>query len=69
MTAGGGAEGNVTPRGTLKIVKHIEGDEEKVIPNVSFKLYKEPNEQVGDVYTTDEKGIIEILIYNQVNIM
>ncbi len=60
MTAGGGAEGNVTPRGTLKIVKHIEGDEEKVIPNVSFKLYKEPNEQVGDVYTTDEKGIIEI---------
>ncbi|KMQ03543.1 cell wall anchor protein, partial [Bacillus cereus] len=60
MTAGGGAEGNVTPRGTLKIVKHIEGDEEKVIPNVSFKLYKESNEQVGDVYTTDEKGIIEI---------
>ncbi|PGO02923.1 cell wall anchor protein, partial [Bacillus cereus] len=60
MTAGGGAEGNVTPRGTLKIVKHIEGDEEKVIPNVSFKLYKEPDEQVGDVYKTDEKGIIEI---------
>ncbi|MCW9133261.1 Cna B-type domain-containing protein [Bacillus paramycoides] len=60
MTAGGGAEGNVTPRGTLKIVKHIEGDEEKVIPNVSFKLYKESNEQVGDVYKTDEKGIIEI---------
>ncbi|WP_046958563.1 Cna B-type domain-containing protein, partial [Bacillus wiedmannii] len=60
MTAGGGAEGNVTPRGTLRIVKHIEGDEEKVIPNVSFKLYKESNEQVGDVYTTDEKGIIEI---------
>ncbi|HDR7663400.1 TPA: Cna B-type domain-containing protein, partial [Bacillus wiedmannii] len=60
MTAGGGAEGNVTPKGTLKIVKHIEGDEEKVIPNVSFKLYKEPDEQVGDVYKTDEKGIIEI---------
>ncbi|MGU3367973.1 Cna B-type domain-containing protein [Bacillus mycoides] len=60
MTAGGGAEGNVTPRGTLKIVKHIEGDEEKVIPNVSFKLYKESDEQVGDVYKTDEKGIIEI---------
>ncbi|OOR24309.1 Cna B-type domain-containing protein, partial [Bacillus wiedmannii] len=60
MTAGGGAEGNVTPKGTLKIVKHIEGDEEKVIPNVSFKLYKESDEQVGDVYKTDEKGIIEI---------
>ncbi|MEM5641468.1 Cna B-type domain-containing protein [Bacillus toyonensis] len=60
MIAGGGAEGNVTPKGTLKIVKHIEGDEEKVIPNVSFKLYKESDEQVGDVYKTDEKGIIEI---------
>ncbi|KFN01989.1 Cna B-type domain-containing protein [Bacillus clarus] len=60
MTAGGGAEGNVVPKGTLKIVKHIEGDKEKVIPNVSFKLYKESGEQVGDVYKTDEKGIIEI---------
>ncbi|PGD23082.1 cell wall anchor protein, partial [Bacillus toyonensis] len=60
MIAGGGAEGNVTPKGTLKIVKHIEGDEEKVIPNVSFKLYKESDEEVGGVYKTDEKGIIEI---------
>ncbi|HFJ9343091.1 TPA: Cna B-type domain-containing protein, partial [Bacillus mobilis] len=60
MTAGGGAEGNVVPRGTLKIVKHIEGDEEKVIPNVSFELYKESGEKVGDVYKTDEKGVIEI---------
>ncbi|OOQ93095.1 Cna B-type domain-containing protein, partial [Bacillus cereus] len=57
-TAGGGAEG--VPKGTLKIVKHLDKDEEKVIPNVSFNLYKESGEQVGDLYTTDEKGIIEI---------
>uniref|UniRef100_UPI001F576A3F Cna B-type domain-containing protein n=1 Tax=Bacillus cereus group sp. BfR-BA-01316 TaxID=2920293 RepID=UPI001F576A3F len=60
MTAGGGAEGNEVPKGTLRIVKHIEGNKEKLIPNVSFKLYKESDEQVGDVYKTDEKGIIEI---------
>ncbi|PGX01098.1 Cna B-type domain-containing protein, partial [Bacillus sp. AFS033286] len=57
-TAGGGAEG--VPRGTLKIVKHLDKDEEKVIPNVSFELYKESGEQVGDLYKTDEKGVIEI---------
>uniref|UniRef100_UPI001F596F4B Cna B-type domain-containing protein n=1 Tax=Bacillus cereus group sp. BfR-BA-01380 TaxID=2920324 RepID=UPI001F596F4B len=60
MTAGGGAEGNKVPKGTLRIIKHIEGNEEKVIPNVSFKLYKESGEQVGDVYTTDGQGMIEI---------
>ncbi|MEI4801064.1 Cna B-type domain-containing protein [Bacillus sp. FJAT-51639] len=60
MTAGGGAEGNKVPKGTLRIVKYIEGNEEKVIPNVSFKLYKESGEQVGDVYTTDGQGMIEI---------
>ncbi|PFA08194.1 Cna B-type domain-containing protein, partial [Bacillus cereus] len=57
-TAGGGAEG--VPRGTLKIVKHLDKDEEKVIPNVSFELYKESGEQVGNLYKTDEKGVIEI---------
>ncbi|MEH7459652.1 collagen binding domain-containing protein, partial [Bacillus sp. JJ1127] len=60
ITSGGGAQGDLPPKGTLRIVKHLEGDEEKVIPNVSFKLYKESGEQVGDVYVTDEKGIIEI---------
>ncbi|ENQ3079634.1 Cna B-type domain-containing protein [Bacillus cereus] len=60
MTAGGGASGDLPSKGTLKIVKHLEGNKDKVIPNVSFKLYKESDEQVGDVYTTDEKGIIEI---------
>ncbi|MEN1938083.1 Cna B-type domain-containing protein, partial [Paenibacillus sp. 102] len=60
MSAGGGAEGNEIPKGTLKIVKHIEGNKEKVIPNVSFKLYKESGEQVGGEYKTNEEGIIEI---------
>ncbi|MEK7024872.1 Cna B-type domain-containing protein [Bacillus sp. FSL K6-6038] len=60
MTAGGGAEGDLPSKGTLKIVKYLEGNEDKFIPNVSFKLYKESGEQVGDVYTTDGQGIIEI---------
>ncbi|WJE52709.1 Cna B-type domain-containing protein [Bacillus cereus] len=60
MSAGGGAEGNEIPKGTLKIVKHIEGNKEKVIPNVSFKLYKESGEQVGGEYKTNNQGIIEI---------
>ncbi|WP_377863768.1 Cna B-type domain-containing protein [Bacillus sp. R86525] len=59
MTAGGGATGNKVPKGKLKIVKHIEGNKGKVIPNVSFKLYKESGEQVGDEYKTNEKGIVE----------
>ncbi|WP_410984788.1 Cna B-type domain-containing protein, partial [Bacillus cereus] len=60
MSAGGGAEGNQIPKGTLKVVKHIEGNTKKVIPNVSFKLYKESGEQVGGEYKTNDKGIIEI---------
>ncbi|MGE7737470.1 Cna B-type domain-containing protein, partial [Bacillus paramycoides] len=59
MAAGGGATGNKVPKGKLKIVKHIEGNKEKVIPNVSFKLYKESGEQVGGEYKTNEKGIVE----------
>ncbi|MEH6891506.1 Cna B-type domain-containing protein, partial [Bacillus sp. JJ864] len=60
IASGGGAQGDLPPKGTLRIIKHLEGAEEKVIPNVSFKLYKESGEQVGGQYTTDEKGIIEI---------
>ncbi|WP_191965764.1 MULTISPECIES: Cna B-type domain-containing protein, partial [Bacillus cereus group] len=60
IESSGGAEGELPSKGTLRIVKHLEGNEEKVIPNVKFKLYKELGEQVGDEYTTDEKGIIEI---------
>ncbi|PFK46578.1 hypothetical protein COI93_04040 [Bacillus cereus] len=59
MSAGGGAEGNQIPKGTLKIVKHIEGNTKKVIPGVSFKLYKASGEQVGGEYKTNEKGIVE----------
>ncbi|MEY8349194.1 Cna B-type domain-containing protein [Bacillus cereus] len=59
MSAGGGAGGTQIPKGTLKIVKHIEGDTKKVIPGVSFKLYKESGEQVGGEYKTNDKGIIE----------
>ncbi|WP_242215043.1 Cna B-type domain-containing protein, partial [Bacillus cereus group sp. BfR-BA-01383] len=59
MAAGGGATGNKVPKGQLKIVKHIEGNKEKVISNVSFKLYKESGEQVGGEYKTNEKGIVE----------
>ncbi|MGG1165731.1 Cna B-type domain-containing protein, partial [Bacillus mycoides] len=59
MSAEGGAGGNKVPKGKLKIVKHIEGNKEKVIPNVSFKLYKESGEQVGGEYKTNEKGIVE----------
>ncbi|WP_150985257.1 Cna B-type domain-containing protein [Bacillus mycoides] len=61
MAAGGGAEGELPSKGTLRIVKHLEGNEEKVIPKVSFKLYKESGEQVGNEHETNEKGIIEIL--------
>ncbi|WP_156107949.1 Cna B-type domain-containing protein [Bacillus sp. UNC322MFChir4.1] len=60
MAGGGTAEGDKVSKGTLRIVKHLEGNEEKVIPNVKFKLYKASGEQVGDEYITDEKGIIEI---------
>ncbi|PGZ10142.1 hypothetical protein COE30_06000, partial [Bacillus cereus] len=60
IESGSGIEGDLPSKGTLRIVKHLEGNEEKVIPNVKFKLYKELGEQVGDEYTTDEKGIIEI---------
>ncbi|MFB5253237.1 Cna B-type domain-containing protein, partial [Bacillus mycoides] len=59
MEPDGGAIGNKVPKGQLKIVKHIEGNKEKVIPNVSFKLYKESGEQVGGEYKTNEKGIVE----------
>lgn len=59
MSGGGDIDGNQVPKGKLKIVKYIEGNKEKVIPNVSFKLYKESGEQVGDEYKTNEKGIVE----------
>ncbi|MGH1329159.1 Cna B-type domain-containing protein, partial [Bacillus pretiosus] len=60
INAGGGAQGDLPPKGTLRIVKHIAGDETKFLPDVTFKLYKESGEQIGDTYTTGAKGIVEM---------
>ncbi|MBF7155201.1 Cna B-type domain-containing protein, partial [Bacillus albus] len=57
---GGGAQGDLPPKGTLRIVKHIAGDETKFIPNVSFNLYTESGQQIGGTYTTDVQGMVEI---------
>ncbi|WP_442602010.1 Cna B-type domain-containing protein [Paenibacillus sp. KN14-4R] len=57
---GGAADGDLPPKGTLRIVKHIEGNKDKFIPDVSFKLYKESGEQIGGIHTTGEQGIVEV---------
>ncbi|WJE27055.1 Cna B-type domain-containing protein [Bacillus cereus] len=59
INAGGGAQGDLPSKGTLRIVKHIEGNEGKVIPGVSFKLYTESGQQIGDSYTTNQDGVVE----------
>ncbi len=59
ISFGGGAEGVLPAKGTLQIVKHIEGNEGKVIPGVSFKLFTESGQQIGDSYTTNQDGIVE----------
>ncbi|WP_242686702.1 Cna B-type domain-containing protein, partial [Bacillus wiedmannii] len=59
ISFGGGAEGVLPAKGTLQIVKHIEGDENKFIPGVSFKLFTESGQQIGDSYTTNQDGIVE----------
>ncbi|MBO1627464.1 Cna B-type domain-containing protein, partial [Bacillus arachidis] len=60
INAGGGAQGDLPPKGTLRIVKHIEGDTEKFISNVSFKLFTESGQQIGDTYTTNAQGMVEV---------
>ncbi|QWU43790.1 Cna B-type domain-containing protein [Bacillus sp. NP247] len=55
----GEVEGKLPAKGTLQIVKHIEGNEGKVIPGVSFKLYTESGQQIGDSYTTNKDGVVE----------
>ncbi|MBG9891586.1 cell wall anchor protein [Bacillus toyonensis] len=57
---GGGAQGDLPPKGTLRIVKHIAGNETKFIPNVSFNLYTESGQQIGSTYTTDQQGMVEV---------
>ncbi|MED0997126.1 Cna B-type domain-containing protein [Bacillus mobilis] len=59
MSANGGINGVQVPKGKLRIFKHIEGNKEKAIPNVSFKLYKDSGEQVGGEYKTNEKGLVQ----------
>ncbi|PFB69341.1 adhesin [Bacillus cereus] len=59
ISFGGEAEGVLPAKGTLQIVKHIEGDENKFIPGVSFKLFTESGQQIGDSYTTNQDGIVE----------
>ncbi|MEH0978160.1 Cna B-type domain-containing protein [Bacillus mobilis] len=59
MSASGGINGVQVPKGKLRIFKHIEGNKEKAIQNVSFKLYKESGEQVGGEYKTNEKGLVQ----------
>ena len=46
ISFGGGAEGDLPVKGTLQIVKHIEGNEGKVIPGVSFELYTESGQKL-----------------------
>ncbi|QWH86549.1 Cna B-type domain-containing protein [Bacillus mycoides] len=60
INAGGGADGDKPPKGTLRIVKHIAGDETKFIQGAEFKLYKESGEQIGGMYTTDVQGRAEV---------
>ncbi|WP_272188494.1 Cna B-type domain-containing protein [Bacillus sp. BP-3] len=57
---GGGAQGDLPSKGTLRIVKHIDGDETKFIPNASFNLYTESGQQIGGTYTTDAQGKVEV---------
>ncbi|MGE7636086.1 Cna B-type domain-containing protein [Bacillus paramycoides] len=57
---GGGAQGDLPPKGTLRIVKHIAGDETKFIPNVSFNLYTGSGQQIGGTYITDGQGMVEV---------
>ncbi|TKI43018.1 Cna B-type domain-containing protein, partial [Bacillus mycoides] len=59
ISFGGEAEGDLPAKGTLQIVKHIEGNEGKVIPGVSFKLYTDSGQQIGDSYTTNQDGVVE----------
>ncbi|WP_131799327.1 Cna B-type domain-containing protein, partial [Bacillus mycoides] len=59
INTGGGADGDLPPKGTLRIVKHIAGDETKLLPGVTFKLYKESGQQIGDSYTTNRDGVVE----------
>ncbi|MGE7675943.1 Cna B-type domain-containing protein [Lysinibacillus sp. NPDC094403] len=58
--ANGWAVGDLPDKGTLRILKYIDGNKEQVIPGVQFKVFSSDDQQIGDYYTTDEKGIVEV---------
>ncbi|WP_427108617.1 SpaA isopeptide-forming pilin-related protein [Lysinibacillus xylanilyticus] len=60
ILANGWAEGVLPDKGTLRILKYIDGHKEQVIPGVQFKVFSSNDQQVGDFYTTDDKGIVEV---------
>ncbi|MGE7942264.1 SpaA isopeptide-forming pilin-related protein, partial [Lysinibacillus xylanilyticus] len=60
ISANGGAVGDLPAKGTLRILKHIDGHKEQVIPNVQFKVFSSDGQQIGDQYKTDDKGIVEV---------
>ncbi|MEX3747319.1 SpaA isopeptide-forming pilin-related protein [Lysinibacillus xylanilyticus] len=60
ISANGGAVGDLPAKGTLRILKHIEGHKEQVIPNVQFKVFSSDGQQIGDQYKTDDKGMVEV---------
>ncbi|MGA3677816.1 SpaA isopeptide-forming pilin-related protein [Lysinibacillus agricola] len=60
ISANGGAVGDLPAKGTLRILKHIDGHKEQVIPNVQFKVFSSDGQQIGDQYKTDSKGMVEV---------
>ncbi|WP_285396634.1 Cna B-type domain-containing protein, partial [Lysinibacillus sp. fls2-241-R2A-57] len=58
--ADGWAIGDLPDKGTLRILKYIDGNKEQVIPGVQFKVFSKDGQQIGDQYTTGDKGIVEV---------
>ncbi|MGE7916811.1 SpaA isopeptide-forming pilin-related protein [Lysinibacillus xylanilyticus] len=56
----GGAVGDLPAKGTLRILKHIDGNKEQVIQGVQFKVFSKDGQLIGENYTTNEKGIVEV---------
>jgi LPXTG-motif cell wall-anchored protein len=60
ISSNGGAVGDLPAKGTLRILKYIEGNKEQAVPSVQFKLFSSNGQQIGDQYTTNDKGIVEV---------
>ncbi|MGY3189545.1 Cna B-type domain-containing protein, partial [Lysinibacillus sp. TE18511] len=59
ISANGGAVGDLPAKGTLRILKYIDGHKEQVISGVQFKVFTSGGQQIGD-FTTNDKGIVEV---------